>query len=316
MDDHADDHGGRHRCLLRRHQPVRRLHAVALPPPRGRPARRLRAREQAARTLADRHHHGRHRRAAGAGAGGLCRLRAIRRPTSLLLEVLGQQWQWRYRLPGRRRQARRQRRALRRAAPTPSASTRPTPRPRTTSLVAGNEVHLPLGQPVKVLLRSHDVLHDFFVPQFRARMNIVPGQVSWFWFTPTEAGRYEVDVRAAVRRRPPEHARHRGGRRRGRLRRPGCSSSRPSRTRWPGERRRRRRGRRDPAATRPRAGAGQGLRGLPLGRRQPRRRADLEGPVRQDRDAGRRLHRAGRRGLPARLHPRPEGTRRSRASRR
>src|SRR6185295_11919521 len=58
-------------------------------------------------------------------------------------------------------------------------------------VVTGNEVHLPLNKPVKVLLRSHDVLHDFFVPQFRARMNIVPGQVSSFWFTPTQPGRYE-----------------------------------------------------------------------------------------------------------------------------
>jgi cytochrome c oxidase subunit 2 len=53
-------------------------------------------------------------------------------------------------------------------------------------------VHLPLDRPVKVLLRSHDVLHDFFVPEFRARMNIVPGQVSTFWFTPTRTGRYEA----------------------------------------------------------------------------------------------------------------------------
>src|SRR6185295_13743282 len=58
-------------------------------------------------------------------------------------------------------------------------------------VVTGNEVHLPLNKPVKVLLRSHDVLHDFFVPQFRARMNIVPGQVSSFWFTPTQPGRFE-----------------------------------------------------------------------------------------------------------------------------
>ena len=43
-----------------------------------------------------------------------------------------------------------------------------------------------------MLLRSHDVLHDFFVPNFRARQNIVPGQISQFWFTPTVPGRYEA----------------------------------------------------------------------------------------------------------------------------
>ena len=63
---------------------------------------------------------------------------------------------------------------------------------RENIIVNGNEVHLPVNKPVRVLLRSHDVLHDFFVPQFRARMNIVPGQMSWFWFTPTQAGRYEA----------------------------------------------------------------------------------------------------------------------------
>jgi cytochrome c oxidase subunit II len=45
---------------------------------------------------------------------------------------------------------------------------------------------------VKMLLRSTDVLHDFFVPQFRARMNLVPGLVSYFWFTPTKTGQFEV----------------------------------------------------------------------------------------------------------------------------
>ena len=59
-------------------------------------------------------------------------------------------------------------------------------------LIASNEVHLPLGKPVLVLMRSHDVLHDFYVPPFRARMNTVPGQVSRFWFTPTVEGRYEA----------------------------------------------------------------------------------------------------------------------------
>lgn len=56
-------------------------------------------------------------------------------------------------------------------------------------LVNNNEMHLPLGRPVKVMLRSHDVLHGFYVPQFCARMNMVPGMVTTFWFTPTKVGR-------------------------------------------------------------------------------------------------------------------------------
>lgn len=110
---------------------------------------------------------------------------------ALVLEVLGQQWQWRYRFAG----------ADGKLGATdarfvqgdnPFGLDPADPAGQDDLLVAGNEVHLPLGKPVLVLLRSHDVLHDFYVPPFRARMNMVPGQVSRFWFTPTVAGRYEA----------------------------------------------------------------------------------------------------------------------------
>jgi cytochrome c oxidase subunit 2 len=110
---------------------------------------------------------------------------------AMLLEVLGKQWQWHFRLPG----------AGGKLGGTdvrfvtgdnPFGLDPADPDAQDDVLITGNEIHLPLGQAVKVLTRSHDVLHDFFVPQFRARMNIVPGQVSWFWFTPTRPGRYEA----------------------------------------------------------------------------------------------------------------------------
>ncbi|MEO1020351.1 MAG: cytochrome-c oxidase, partial [Pseudomonadota bacterium] len=44
----------------------------------------------------------------------------------------------------------------------------------------------------KMLLRSIDVLHDFYVPEFRAKMDMVPGMVTYFWFTPTRTGEFEV----------------------------------------------------------------------------------------------------------------------------
>ncbi len=53
-------------------------------------------------------------------------------------------------------------------------------------------MHLPIGKPVKVLLRSTDVLHDFTVPQFRVKMDLVPGMVTHLWLTPTRAGTYEI----------------------------------------------------------------------------------------------------------------------------
>jgi cytochrome c oxidase subunit 2 len=54
------------------------------------------------------------------------------------------------------------------------------------------EVHLPVGQPVKVLLRSKDVLHNFTVAQFRVKMDLVPGMVSYLWLTPTRTGEFEI----------------------------------------------------------------------------------------------------------------------------
>ena len=45
---------------------------------------------------------------------------------------------------------------------------------------------------MKVLLRSIDVLHDFYVPEFRAKMDMIPGSVTYFWFTPTRTGTFEV----------------------------------------------------------------------------------------------------------------------------
>ena len=106
------------------------------------------------------------------------------------LEIVGQQWQWRFRLPGASgKLGGSDARFV--SAVNPLGLDPADPAGQDNLVVLDNEVHLPLGRPVKVLLRSHDVLHDFFVPPFRARMNIVPGQVSTFWFTPTQAGRFE-----------------------------------------------------------------------------------------------------------------------------
>lgn len=110
---------------------------------------------------------------------------------ALVLEVVGQQWQWRYRFPdaGGKLGGSDARFV---SSANPLGLDPDDPAAQDDIVVSGNEVHLPVNKPVKVLLRAHDVLHDFFVPQFRARMNIVPGQVSSFWFTPTKPGRYEA----------------------------------------------------------------------------------------------------------------------------
>ncbi|CAN7667335.1 cytochrome c oxidase subunit II [Variovorax paradoxus] len=116
----------------------------------------------------------------------------VREPRdALVLEVLGQQWQWRFRFPGE--DGKLGATDARFVSATNPFGIDPADRAGQDDLLtAGNEVHLPLGKPVLVLMRSNDVLHDFFVPNFRARMNMVPGQVSRFWFTPAVAGRYEA----------------------------------------------------------------------------------------------------------------------------
>jgi cytochrome c oxidase subunit 2 len=53
-------------------------------------------------------------------------------------------------------------------------------------------LHLPVDQPAQMLLRSTDVLHNFTVPQFRVKMDLVPGMITYQWFTPTVPGTYEV----------------------------------------------------------------------------------------------------------------------------
>ena len=110
---------------------------------------------------------------------------------AIVLEVLGQQWQWRFRMPGA--DGKLGLSETRHVSPTNPFGLDPAdPAGQDDILIAEQEIHLALNKPVHVILRSHDVLHDFYVPPFRARMNMVPGQISTFWFTPTQAGRYEA----------------------------------------------------------------------------------------------------------------------------
>ena len=51
--------------------------------------------------------------------------------------------------------------------------------------VVTNEIHLPVGKQVIFKLRSQDVLHSAYMPHFRAQMNVVPGMITQFSFTPT-----------------------------------------------------------------------------------------------------------------------------------
>jgi cytochrome c oxidase subunit 2 len=52
-------------------------------------------------------------------------------------------------------------------------------------IVVKNEIHLPVGKEIEFKFRSRDVIHSAFFPHFRAQMNVVPGMVTMFHFTPT-----------------------------------------------------------------------------------------------------------------------------------
>ena len=56
-----------------------------------------------------------------------------------------------------------------------------------------NELHIPLGKPVKFIMSSQDVIHDFFVPDMRVKHDILPNRYTEIWFTPTVAGKHHVE---------------------------------------------------------------------------------------------------------------------------
>jgi cytochrome c oxidase subunit 2 len=55
-----------------------------------------------------------------------------------------------------------------------------------------NELHVPLGKPVKLTMISQDVIHAFYIPAFRVQYMVVPGKYSTLWFTPTQKGKYPL----------------------------------------------------------------------------------------------------------------------------
>jgi cytochrome c oxidase subunit 2 len=112
-------------------------------------------------------------------------------PDATEVEALGQQWQWSYRLPGKDGRL-----GLSGthnvSGDNPLGLSSHDPNAKDDVVIEAADLHLQLGKPVKLLMRSVDVIHDFYVPEFRAKMDIVPGMVTFVWFTPTKTGTYEV----------------------------------------------------------------------------------------------------------------------------
>ena len=76
------------------------------------------------------------------------------------INVVGRQWMWKIQHPNGRREI--------------------------------NELHLPLGQAVRLRLASQDVIHSFYIPAFRLKQDVVPGRYSSMWFQPARTGEYHL----------------------------------------------------------------------------------------------------------------------------
>jgi cytochrome c oxidase subunit II len=81
-------------------------------------------------------------------------------PGALEIYVVGKQWMWKLQHPGGQREI--------------------------------NELHVPTGRPVKLIMTSQDVIHSFFLPAFRIKQDVLPGRYTSEWFEATKTGTYHL----------------------------------------------------------------------------------------------------------------------------
>ena len=55
-----------------------------------------------------------------------------------------------------------------------------------------NELHVPAGEPIKLVMTTEDVIHDFAIPAFRVKQDLIPGRYTYTWFNATKPGRYHL----------------------------------------------------------------------------------------------------------------------------
>ena len=106
-------------------------------------------------------------------------------------EVVGKQWGWNFRLPGKDGKLGTTKIKYI-TDDNPFGINPKDPNGKDDVLIEDDDLHLPLGVPIKMNLRSIDVLHNFYVPQFRAKMDLVPGMVTYFWLEPTRTGTFDI----------------------------------------------------------------------------------------------------------------------------
>jgi len=85
-----------------------------------------------------------------------------RKPPADAMEILvtGKQWMWKLQHPSGKREI--------------------------------NELHIPVGRPIQLTMISEDVIHSFYIPEFRVKQDVLPGRYTTVWFEATKPGRYHL----------------------------------------------------------------------------------------------------------------------------
>ncbi len=111
---------------------------------------------------------------------------------ALEIDVMAWQWGWAYRLPGEDGKLGTSKVSNINDETNPFGINLDDPYGKDDVMIQSDLINLENNRPVKILLRSIDVLHNWYVPQFRSKMDAVPGTVTFYWFEPNKIGEYEV----------------------------------------------------------------------------------------------------------------------------
>ena len=109
---------------------------------------------------------------------------------AVLIEVTGQQFAWNVRYPGKDGVLGKTDH-LQASQDNPIGLVKEDPAAKDDLLLL-NQLYLPKDRPVRVQVRSMDVIHSFFLPNFRVKQDAMPGMTIDIWFTPTETGDFEI----------------------------------------------------------------------------------------------------------------------------
>ena len=109
---------------------------------------------------------------------------------AVLIEVTGQQFAWNVRYPGKDGVLGKTDH-LQASQDNPIGLVKDDPAAKDDLLLL-NQMYLPKDRPVRVQVRSMDVIHSFFLPNFRVKQDAMPGMTIDIWFTPTELGDFEI----------------------------------------------------------------------------------------------------------------------------